>query len=581
MYSHKHCKQLKNVILLEDALGSPKIASNLLSYEKVIALDEFSKFPVEQANLLFKLGIQKYFVPSESGGYLESFEELSYIFRSIFRRDITLGLGFGVTTFMAVIHIYLFGSAELKKRITNIILNGNTISVAYHEKEHGSDLMDNELNAFIHDDRSYKIFGKKWLINNIETSEGYTVFARTSSQGGGRGFSLFFVEKNKIHPTELIFMPKIKTHGVKGCRIAGIEFRDTQVLPSDVIGKIGEGVELTLKGFQVTRTLLPGMSIGAADTALRCVIDFSNNRHLYGNKITEIPHVYETLTDAYIQLLICDCISTASARCLHVITEQMSVISAITKFSVPKTIQALLKHLSVILGARNYLRDGPYAIFQKIIRDYPIVSLGHSSDVICVNTILPQLKLLLSKTTLSKNFLDSLENIFSLGNTLPIFKAENLKISNNGYNDIINSLHLIPSFLDEKINLSKCDSEIVDNVKKLIGILDDILGELKVRSINLKTQIQDFSKETYGLVELYCNIFSVTCCVWIWIFNFSKISNFFDNGIWLIIAINQLFPEIIIIKEANKKSYTRSTFNYLQNLFLNDLSFSLVPIRYL
>ena len=47
--------------------------------------------------------------------------------------------------------------------------------------------------------------------------------------------------------------------------------------------------------------------------------------------------------------------------------------------------------LSIVLGARFYVREGEFGIFQKHVRDLPVLSLGHAGTAACQATIIPQL----------------------------------------------------------------------------------------------------------------------------------------------------------------------------------------------
>lgn len=565
---------------LESALGSPKDVNNLFSFEKSLALDEASQFPALQADFLTDLELQKYYVPSFLGGKLRSFEEFTHLFKSIYRRDATLGLGYGATTFMGSIQAFIAGSISLKKRVADIILNGATISVAYHEKDHGNDLLGNTANAIIQENDSYTITGTKWVVNNVSTSNGLTVFVKTSNNNSSRSFSLFFIDKEHINQSSLQYLPKINTLGVKGCRISGVKFNNTEITKKALIGNVGDGVEISMKAFQITRATLPGMSIGAGDTALRCVYEFAKKRNLYGKSIINIPHVSEIIIESYIQLLICDCLSITATRSLHFIPEQMSIISAIAKFYIPKEIRKSLKQLAVVLGARHYIREGEHSIFQKILRDYPVVCIGHSSDTICLNTILPQLKQLLQKNKTTSSCETNLLNIFSLNKTVPEFTSDRLKLSNNGYNDIINLFLLIDKTINENIEAYKADENVVNYVMKAKKMIHDHLNVLKVKIENIQTNIHSFSKKTYELTELYCKIFVAISCIWLWIYNYSKISSYFDSGVWLILALNLLFNEKLGLKKTDYDKYINKSLAHLDYLFSHQLSFSIVPIYY-
>src|SRR5262249_7880787 len=148
-------------------------------------------------------------------------------------------------------------------------------------------------------------------------------------------------------------------------------------------GGLGEGLEIALKSSQITRTLVTATSLGAADTALRATLDFAFARRLYGQTVFDIPHARGTLGNAFLDLLIGNCLATSTTRALHVVPEQMSVLAAVIKYFVPTAIDRLMRNVSVVLGARNYLREGHWwGIFQKLVRDTPVASVGHYSSVI-------------------------------------------------------------------------------------------------------------------------------------------------------------------------------------------------------
>src|SRR5262249_37315528 len=154
-----------------------------------------------------------------------------------------------------------------------------------------------------------------------------TVYAKTSGRGGPRGYSLFLVEKKDLSPVSYQHLPKVRTHGIRGADISGIRFEKSFVPEGALIGTVGGGLETTLKGFQVTRTLVAGLSLGAADTALRAAIAFALGRRLYGGCAADIPLVREQLAGAFIDLLVCECVALGSARALHAAPGQMSVWS--------------------------------------------------------------------------------------------------------------------------------------------------------------------------------------------------------------------------------------------------------------
>ena len=136
-----------------------------------------------------------------------------------------------------------------------------------------------------------------------------------------------------------------------------------------------------------------GLSLGAGDTALRLAVDFALTRRLYGGSVFDIPHARSTLSNAFIDLLICDCVAISAARALQACPGQASVWSAVAKYLVPATVEKVMRDLSVVLGARFFLRDGhPWNMFQKMVRDSSIVSVFEGSTMVQLQALGLQLE---------------------------------------------------------------------------------------------------------------------------------------------------------------------------------------------
>ena len=83
----------------------------------------------------------------------------------MFRRDAALGLGYGITNFMAAVNVWMSGNDEQRRQLAASLLDGGKIAAAYHELGHGNDLLHNELGADRTGDH-FVISGRKEVINN-------------------------------------------------------------------------------------------------------------------------------------------------------------------------------------------------------------------------------------------------------------------------------------------------------------------------------------------------------------------------------------------------------------------------------
>lgn len=391
MTTGQEARTAARVAELNAAFGDPADPANPVGHARILEADEAGELPAAGEKLLDAFGLNAEFVPAAHGGRLERLDGLARVLREVFRRDLALGLGYGVTSFMAAVNVWTGGDERQRTRLAQILLGGDRVSVAYHELAHGNDFMRNEFEARVQPDGSFVLHGAKQVINNAARARAWLLFGRTDSAPGPRSHSVLMVERDQVAPERLTVLPRYGTVGVRGCLLSGLDFDLAPVPRQALVGTPGHGSDLALRSFQLTRSALPGMALGTADTALRTVVSFARGRHLYKRTVAAIPQARATLGDAFLDLLTGDCLCLAATRGVHLLPGQASVYASAVKYLVPALLQQAVHDLSVVLGARFYVRDGEFGVFQKHLRDLPVLSLGHAGAAACQATIIPQL----------------------------------------------------------------------------------------------------------------------------------------------------------------------------------------------
>ncbi|MEV4757001.1 acyl-CoA dehydrogenase [Micromonospora sp. NPDC049559] len=375
---------------LEAVLGDPRDGANPVGAARILRADERGELLAAGEEALASWGLNAEFVPARLGGRLVAADRLVRAVRPVFRRDLSLGLGYGVTSLMAAVNVWSAGTPAQRRRVADLLLRGERLAVAYHEPEHGNDLARNEFAARVDGDL-LRLAGSKRVVNNIARCAAFVLFARTADSAGPRAHSLLLVERDRLDPARVAFLPRTRTSGVRGVRLGGVRAADLPVPATALLGAPGRGMENALRSFQVTRAVLPGLAVGAVDTALRTVLRFAMSRRLYGGTVLDLPHARETLAGALADLLAVDALATAACRGLHLLPEQSSLHSAAAKYLGARLLTGAMEELAVVLGARYYLREGEHALFGKHLRDLPVVGLGHAGETACLLAIIPQL----------------------------------------------------------------------------------------------------------------------------------------------------------------------------------------------
>ncbi len=467
---------------LREWLGNPYDADAYFSYGRRVSDDEHEVYPAEGFALLNRWGLQQYYVPSAFGGRLTHFETLGALLRVTSARDLTISISHAAS-FLGSMCVWIAGTAAQRNELATHVLSGKRISLALTEKSHGGDLLAAETSATPIDD-GFRLDGEKWLINGISRNDVVTVFARTDSNGGARGFSLFLVNKESLPSTALQALPGNPTLGVRGADISGMRFNNVPLEKAALLGDVGCGFECLLKGLQLSRLLCGGLSLGAADTAMAVTLDFILQRTLYGKPACDIPQVRRLLTEAWAEMLIADSVTTLSLRFLQMMAGQGSIHSAVVKYLVPSLMEQTFQKLASVLGARYYLRsEHAGGIFQKALRDHLLIGLFDGSTLVNLSSLSFQLRVQLGDSGSVPKYWEKLLTSADLFAELPPFDWSGLALTCQGRDVMLAPLAAEPS--PDVRAITRADGEW-GSVQDLLreALLQAMTGlELRVRAL--------------------------------------------------------------------------------------------------
>ncbi|MFI1395434.1 acyl-CoA dehydrogenase [Streptomyces sp. NPDC020681] len=525
---------------LERRLGDPGDPGNPLGLDALLAADERGELLAEAEEALAEFGLNAEFVPTELGGRLDRIDTLGRVLRGVFRRDASLGLGYGATTFLAAIAVWTAGTPEQRRQVADLLLGGGRLAIAYHELAHGNDFVRNEFRAVPTDD-GYLMSGAKHVINNVVRAEALVLFSRTDDTVGSRSHSVLLVDKSRIPADRYRYLPRYETVGVRGCQNAGVEFSDCPLPADALIGRPGDGVELALRSFQITRSVVPSMILGGGDTALRTAVGFALDRRLYHRSVLEIPHARATIVGAFTDLLISDCLALAATRAVHLVPEATSVYAAAVKYLLPKLLTETAYDLSIVLGANFYVRDGAYGAFQKHVRDLPMISLGHAGTAACQATIIPQLPRLARNAWFSGK--PAPEGLFRIRDGLPPLDPARLVLI-AGSDALIGSMEgAAEAIAGEKAARA---GEYAEALTALAAALEDELRSLQseCRAMSPKDRTVLASPKAYAIADRYTLLLAGAACLGVWRHQEPEDDEFIASPAWVAAALTRLVKRL-------------------------------------
>ncbi|MFK4099055.1 acyl-CoA dehydrogenase family protein [Streptomyces sp. NPDC019531] len=409
-------------LLAEDDAFSP---------ETLAGLDAREEFPGDAVRALDEAGLPAHYVLPPDG----DFSETVRLLRAVARRDLTVAIAHG-KTFLGTAPVWVAGTPDQATRLAERVRAGEAVCWALTERDHGADLLASELTAVPAanseaDDSGaggWRLTGEKWLINNATRAGLACVLARTDPAGGGRGFSLFLVDRRRLPEKAWRDLPKVRTHGIRGADISGLVLDDAPVPADALVGAEGDGIAVVLKTLQLTRIACTALSLGAADHALRLARDFAIGRELYGRRLADVPHVRRILGRAAAAVLTAEAVSALSVRSVHTLPAELGVISAITKAYVPTLTQDTLGSLGELLGVRGFLTSPPGVGFAKLERDHRICAIFDGSTVVNRAALLNQMPRLSRQLKRRATDTEGLRAAADLTAPLPPFDRDRLSL---------------------------------------------------------------------------------------------------------------------------------------------------------
>ncbi|MEV0989369.1 acyl-CoA dehydrogenase [Streptomyces sp. NPDC049949] len=383
---------LRRAARLEALLGDPYDPANPHGLGALFAADERREPPAATERLLVGAGLGAEFVPAEFGGRLTRADLLVKVLRPVFRRDLALGFGSGITSLFATSAVWAAGSTAQRRATADVLLAGGRASIVHHELAHANAILRDEFAATPLAGGGFSLNGRKDVIINAARAQAYVVYARTDRARSPLSHSVLLLDPAELTAAGgLARLPRVPTAGMRGSLFSGLQFTDCEVPEGSLVGRVGEGVALALRTYQVNRCVISATAVAAAGTVLHSAVRAATT----GRSRPVARRFHKPLAGVFADLLACDSMATVALRALSLLPDRTHVLAAAVKYVVPDLLRESLEELAAVLGSRGYQHGTPeYGALDKLSRDLPVAGLGHAGTAACQAVIVPQLRAL-------------------------------------------------------------------------------------------------------------------------------------------------------------------------------------------
>jgi isovaleryl-CoA dehydrogenase len=339
-------------------------------------IDRDDWFPREIFEGLGELGVLGVLAPEKFGGSGGDYLMAAVIMEELARFSGSVALSYGAHAVLTIGAIARDCSEEQQARVLPALCSGQTMgSWAVTESDSGSDALGMRTRA-VREGEGYVIDGSKQFITNGSVAGTIVLYARTG-QDKARGLSVFLLDGKA---RGLSLSRTLDKMGMRGSPTAELKLEGVRVSARDRIGEENHGVAMMMRGLDVERATLAGISVGLGQAALDHAVAYARSRQQFGQPIGNFQMVQKLLADVYAEVSAARLLVHHAARVASASAgpESGQLASAAKLFASEVGTRAGLAAVQV-LGGYGYTRDYPV---ERIARDAKLMEIGAGTSEI-------------------------------------------------------------------------------------------------------------------------------------------------------------------------------------------------------
>ncbi|MEV2219719.1 acyl-CoA dehydrogenase family protein [Nocardia vinacea] len=272
--------------------------------------------------------------------------------------------------------IWQSDNEDAKKRAAADLLDGQVMAFGLSERDHGADIYNTDLiltptepgSADAEAGILFRANGVKYYIGNGNVASMVSVFSRRADIEGADGY-VWFAADSRHDNYELI---DNVIHGQ--LYVSTFALHDYPVTAADILSTGPEAFSAALNTVNVGKFNLCHGSIGMVEHSFYEAITHSDNRILYGQAVTEFPHVRTNFVDAYARIVAMKLFSDRAVdyfRSASLEDRRYLLFNPMTKSKVTSEGETVMTLLLDVLAAKGFEKNTYFAQVARYIGTLP------------------------------------------------------------------------------------------------------------------------------------------------------------------------------------------------------------------
>jgi acyl-CoA dehydrogenase len=241
-----------------------------------------------------------------------------------------------------------------RKRAADALDAGGVAAFGLSEKDHGADIYASDLVLTPDGSGGYLANGTKYYIGNGNCAGTVSVFGRIDGVEGHDQYVFFYADS--AHPSYHV----VKNIVPSQMYVAEFRLEDYPVHADDILHIGADAFSAALNTVNIGKFNLCFGGIGMATHSLYEAITHAHNRILYGNPVTDFPHVRREFVDAYARLIAMKLFSARAVdyfRSANPDDRRYLLFNPITKMKVTTEAQRVIGSVADVVAAKGFEAD--------------------------------------------------------------------------------------------------------------------------------------------------------------------------------------------------------------------------------
>lgn len=262
-------------------------------------IDLDDKFPKDLWKMMGDLGLLGLSLPETYGGSEYDILTSALVMEQMGRISPAISLSYGAHVNLCAHNLEKNANEDQKRRYLPGLCSGDLIGcLGLTEPDAGSDAVGIKTTA-VKNGNGFVLNGSKMFITNAPIADIALVYAKTDPEKGAKGITAFIVEKEF---SGFSVSGKLEKMGHRGSPTGELVFNECFVPEENVLGKINEGIKVMMRGLDVERAVVAAMALGIGEAALELALQYSKQRHQFGEPICNFQLIKAKLADMYTEL---------------------------------------------------------------------------------------------------------------------------------------------------------------------------------------------------------------------------------------------------------------------------------------